>query len=499
MIEPPEGYLGANGRLASGPSPELVDAGYRLEMADARILHRGLCLADLAHVLELAEAQVAPDHVATSLCRELLDFLATAPEEFPYDPLYGDAYNSRERELERRLGSVAGWLPTGRTRREAGRLALRLALRDRLLGLHDSVADLATALVGRAMDLAAVQWNDTTYLQPAQPSSFGHYLAGFAEQATRDLERIRLCHRWVNQAPAGAGGVGGTSIPIDRVRLSERLGFARPTRHTRDGMWSADAMIDCAVASVQATLNVDRLAEDLEIFASPQFGYVMLGGSSSRASVLLPQKRNPYALSVIRGGCGTLVGRATGLMVTQRTPSARTDNWLYAYGEVVGAVELATRLVRLGVDVVATLEVDTRALADSAGDHFSTATDLAELLVLEHGMDYRSTYRIVGRAVALAVEAGESRLGAVHLDVAAQEYGIEAPDSASALTDVGEVSSLLFLRDTPGGSAPRRVEEHGVSVLSRVAGSVEWSSATRIAGEVAEKDLISAASAVAGL
>ena len=214
-----------------------------------------------------------------------------------------------------------------------------------------------------------------------------------------------------DRAPAGSGGVGGTSIPIDRTRLSDRLGFEQPTAHIRDGMWAADAMIDCAVAAVQATLNADRLAEDLEIFASPQFGYVMLGGSSSRASVMLPQKRNPYALAVIRGGCGTLIGRATGLMTTQRTPSARTDNWLYTYGEVIGAVELASRLVRLAADVVATMKVDIETLVASAGDNFSTATDLAERLVLEQGLDYRSAYRIVGRAVADAAEVGEERLG----------------------------------------------------------------------------------------
>ena len=498
-IEAPEGYLGSEGRVRSGPSSALVDAGYRLEVADARILHEALCLADLAHVLELVEADVVTDVAATPLCRELLDFLSTPVESFPYDPVYGDAYNSRERELERRLGAAAGWLPTGRTRREAGRLALRIALRDRLLDLHSAVAGFATALVGRAVELAAVPWNDTTYLQPAQPSSFGYYLAGFAEQATRDIERIRRCHRWVNLSPAGSGGVAGTSIPVDRARMSDRLGFRQPTDHIRDGMWSADTMIDCAVAAVQAALNADRLAEDLEIFTSPQFGYVILGGSSSRASVLLPQKRNPYALAVIRGGCGTLIGRATGLMTTQRTPSARTDNWLYAYGEVIGAVEMAGRLVRLGADVVATMHVDAETLVASAGDHFSTATDLAERLVLEQGLDYRTAYRIIGRAVADAVEGGEERLGEDHLGRAARQCGIELAGSGRTLGQVGDIRVILSSRDAPGGSGSRRVAEHCRSVLSRVNGSLEWASATKHAEAAAITDLLSAASAMAAL
>lgn len=492
MIRPPEGYLGAEGPLGSGPSPELIEAGYRLEMADAAILHEGLCLADLSHVLELVAAGVAPRAAAAALCRELLDFLDTDPASFPYDPVYGDAYNSRERELERRLGSGAGWLPTGRTRREAGRIAIRMALRDRLLALHEAVAACTEVLVGRSEELADALWNDTTYLQPAQPSSFGHYLAGFAEQGIRNLERLRHCYRLINQSPAGSGGVGGTPIPVDRSRMADRLGFDRPTAHIRDGMWSGDPMIDCGVAAMQAALAVDRLAEDLEIFTSPQFGYVTLGGSSSRASVLLPQKRNPYALAVIRGGCGTLIGRATGLMVTQRTPSARTDNWLHLYGEVVGATELATRLVRLATEVVASLEVNVASLAAEAGTNFTTATDLADHLVLDAGLDYRSAYRVVAKAVAEASRAEEDHVSSGHLAEAARAAGMErtGSDPAASRRDMYDVAAMVASRDAIGGSAPRRVLEHCASVSLRVRDSLEWAATSRNAQDVAMESLL---------
>ncbi len=497
-IEPPEGYLGSEGRLGSGPSPALVEAGYQLEVADARFLHEGLCLADLAHVLELVEAGVVAASTAAPLCRVLLDFRSTPVDSFPYDPVYGDAYNSRERELERRLGAIAGWLPTGRTRREAGRIAIRIALRRLLLDLHEAVARFATALAARAVELAAVPWNDVTYLQPAQPSSFGHYLAGFAEHATRDLERIRSCHGSVNVSPGGSGGVGGTTIPLSRTRMSQRLGFERPTRHIRDGMWSADSMIACVAAATQAVLNADRLSEDLEILASPQFGYVGLGGSSSRASVLLPQKRNPYALSVIRGGCGTLIGRTTGLMTTQRTPSARTDNWLYAYGEVIRSVELAGRLLRLAAEVVSTMEVDVEILTTTAGDNFTTATDLAELLVLKHSVDYRSAYRIVGRAVAEVARSGGTRVGASHLERAVRECGIELGVSLSAVEGTTCAATLIASRDSPGGSAPGRVKEHCRSVLERVDTSLEWAATARSYDQQITSRLLEDAANLAG-
>ena len=501
MREPPEGYLGAEGPLADGPSPALVEAGYRLEIADARFLHRGLGLADLAHILELREAGAVPEEAARALCREALVFLETPVEDFPYDPLYGDAYNSRERELERRLGPAAGWLPAGRTRREAGRIAVRLALRERLLGLHGAAADLAMTLAGRGRELAEVAWNDVTYLQPAQPSSFGFYLAGFGEGAVRDLERIRACYRLADRSPAGSGGVGGTVIPLDRERLSARLGFDGPTAHIRDGMWSADMLADAGWAAAQAALTVNRLAEDLEIFASPQFGYVRLADGSSRASVALPQKRNPYALAVIRGGAGTLIGRAAGLMAVGRTPSARTDNWLYGYGEAVGAVETAARLVRLAEETVREMEVDGERLAAGAGAHGSLATDLAERLTLDGGLDYRSAYRIVGRAVAEAGDGGwpaadglRRAAGELGFGENAARWGASLEEAWEATGKPGELGARwLSGRDAVGSCAPSQVEEHCRSVEERVARAREWAEAARNRTEAAARDLISAA------
>ena len=503
MGRPPEGYLGAEGPLAAGPSPTLVEAGYRLEIADARFLHRGLGLADLAHILELREAGAMPEEAARALCREALGFLETPAGDFPYDPLYGDAYNSRERELERRLGPAAGWLPAGRTRREAGRIAVRMALRERLLDLHGAVANWAMTLAGRGRESAETAWNDVSYLQPAQPSSFGFYLAGFGEGAVRDLERIQACYRLANRSPAGSGGVGGTIIPLDRERLSARLGFDAPTAHIRDGMWSADVLADAGWAAAQAVLTANRLAEDLEIFASPQFGYVRLAGGSSRASVVLPQKRNPYALAVIRGGAGTLIGRVTGLMASGRTPSARTDNWLYGYGEAVGTVETAVRLMGLAEETVREMEVDRERLTASAGAHGSLAADLAERLTLEGGWDYRSAYRMIGRAVAesngdwpaadsLRRAAGELGLGEEAARFQVSQVSLdEAWEAAGKPGEVG--AEWLAGRDAVGSCAPRRVEEHCRSVEERVARAREWAEAARTRTEDSARNLIAAA------
>lgn len=490
----PEGYLGAEARITSGPAPELVEAGYALELADAPLLHHGLGLADLAHVVALSEAAVIPAADTARLLGTLLDLLEIPAERFPYDPVYGDAYNSRERELQRRLGRVAGWVHTGRTRREAGRIAFRLALRARLLDLHEATSRFVRALAERAEEHADTVWADTTYLQPAQPSTFGHYLGGFGQEATRHLDRIEAAYRWADASPGGVGGVAGTRIPVDRDRLAALLGFARSGEHTRDVMWSVDGLADSALAATQAATTVDRLAEDLEIFASPGFDYVTIDAALCRASVLLPQKRNPYALAVIRSGASTLVGRATGLLVAQRSPSARTDNWLHAYGEVAHSVDLARQIVALGERVVATLRVNRPALAAAAGNHFTGAADLAEALVLRHGLDYRSAYRVVGSAVASAIDAGRTTLTPIDVQAAAARV-LDRPLAVDPLlvAEATDPARCALSRTAEGGSAPDRVRKHCRRLTDRVAEAQRWQGERRATAAAAEATLIATA------
>ncbi len=390
MSEPPPGYLGAEARIKQGPAPELVAAGYELELADAALLERGLTLADVAHVL--AHPAIPAEHR-----RALLDALLALRIEAP-DSRYGDLVNVRERELEQRVGDAAGWLNAGRPRREAGRIAFRIALRARLLDLTEAIARFAAALTHQAADERDTLMPDYTYLQIAEPTTAGHWLLSFAYPALRDAQRALADFDATNRSPAGAGGVNGSRYPIDRERLATLLGFSGPIVHTRDAMWQTDGFVEATWHAAQAATTASRFAEDVEIFGSDEFGLMRIGDELCRASALMPQKRNPYALVVIRGGARTLLGRATGVLASQQTPSGRTDNLLYAYGEVAGAVELAARLLDLAAKTAETLTIDRerseRALRESA----AMATDAAELMTPE--LDYRSAYRAVGRAVA---------------------------------------------------------------------------------------------------
>lgn len=384
----------------------------------------------------------------------------------------------------------------GRTRREAGRIAFRLVLKDRLLDLHASVARFARAAAGQAARQAEIIWADTTYLQPAQPSTFGHYLGSFAEQSLRHLDRIEAAYRLADVCPCGSGGVGGTRLPVDRDRLARLLGFGSPGAQTRDAMWSADVLADAVLAGVQAATTISQLASDLEIFASPAFGYVTLDASLCRASVLMPQKRNPYALSVLRGGAGTLLGRLTGLLASGLTPSARTDNWLYAYGEVAGALDLAGRLARLGAAVLEGLTVHAGLLAEQAVSHYTVAADLAEELTQRFRLDYRTAYKIIGKAVAIAMDDDGELSVPVVRSASAAITGTEIPVGEDLLREMTDPASLAAARNAPGGASPARVLEHAALARERARAADEWNSACRAHNAQSRASLVAAAKAL---
>jgi argininosuccinate lyase len=333
----------------SGPpvgsaAPELVASGFALENADAPFLHGGLNLADLAHVLDLLRRDIIPAPAARDLLRLILEAHRTDAEDFPYDPEFGEPYNSRERFFVERLGWIAGWLHAGRPRREAARIALRIHVRDQLLQLAAAVADLVeeiTALAGRHVETLMP---DQTYLQQAQPSTFGHYVLSFAYPAVRDGRRLLDEFDDVNRSPGGAGCVNGTRLLDDRGFVAAALGFDDVVEHTRDAMWQIDGLIHVLATAASLLSTQSKLAEDLEIWSSSEFDFVDIADAYTRSSILMPQKRNPYSLAIVRGASGVLIGRLTGFLAVAKSPSARSDNLIFAYGEVPRALDLSIRV-----------------------------------------------------------------------------------------------------------------------------------------------------------
>jgi argininosuccinate lyase len=490
------------GPSSEAPAPEMVESGFALEVADAPLLHDGLNMADLAHLLVLAERGVVPPASAARVIGAVLDVVRSIPaEDFPYDPAYGDAYNSREAYFVQQVGDDAGWLHAGRPRREAGRVALRLHLRRLVAGLVVDAASFAEAAAVLAAAHADTVMPDQTYLQQAQPSTFGHYVLTFAYPALRDAERLLAAGDWVNRSPGGAGCVNGSRLGLDRDRTASLLGFDGLIDHTRDAMWQTDGLIDVLATSASLVSTLSKLAEDLEIWDSQEFDFVGLAGPYTRSSVLMPQKRNPYALSIVRGAAGVLIGRLSGFLAVVKTPSARTDNLIFAYGEIPRSLELAGKVTRLMSGVVRTLEVHPERMWASLESGFSQATDLAEFVMQTCGVDYRTAYVVVGAAVRRAAAEGlrgiDLTAGMIE-DAAEARIGRRLGLAGADLSEVLDPRAIVATRRSPGGAAPDVVR--GMVAECRAAADRIRAEAERrqAAFDEAERALVKAAEEVAG-
>jgi argininosuccinate lyase len=435
----------------------LVEAGFAYEIAEAALFHRPMGLADLAHALVLREAGIIPPEPASRLLAVLLEAYDQPAEQFPYDPGFGEIYNCRERYFAERLGPDAGWLHAGRPRREAVRVALRLLLRHKVAELIADTMDFVDAVCDQASRHAETLLPDQTYLQHAQPSTFGHYVLHFAYPALRAAERLAGSLAVVNLSPGGAGCVNGSRLALSRDRIAALLGFDGILEHTRDAMWQTDGLMDLVATATTLVQNLSNLAEDLEIWDSQEFDFVALAGPYTRSSVLMPQKRNPYSLGVVRGSAGLLIGRLTGLLAVGKTPSARSDALIFAYGETPRSLDIAARATRLMRGVVATLEVNAARMEEVLLDGFSQATDLTEYVMQACQIDYRSAYHAVGDVVRQASKDGLRGIDitASMLDEAARArfgHGLALGDDE--LREILDPRAIVYSRTGQGGAAP---------------------------------------------
>lgn len=479
----------------------MVEAGFALECRHAPVLHRGLALADLAQTVALVEAGIVPRADGARLARALLEMAEIPPADFPYDPQHGDAWNSWHRELARRVGDAAGWLRMGRPRREAGRIAFRVAVRERVLSCHEAAMALAEALLVRAREHRDLVMPDHTYLQPAQPTTLGYLLLAYLEPVLRDGERLRRSFGWVNRSPAGAGGAAGASLDVDRHRLARLLGFDGPVPHARDAMWQWDGLVELLATVAGSSVHLGQVAADLEVFASPAFGFVELADAFSRTSALMPQKKNPYPLVVVRATGGVLAGVLAGVLSVLRTGSARTDHFLFTYGEVPEALDLFVRSARLLAGVVRTMVVGAEVLRARAAEGFLGAADLAEDLARGAGLGYEDAHRVVGTAVREAVAEGRSLLAAGDLRRAAAALGLrlDADDAAlgAMVARASDAEALVRSRRVAGSAGPGPMG----AMLRRSAATLRaehrWREATASRLAEAEGGLITLARALA--
>lgn len=454
----PAAVLEVGERLTDAPSRSLTDIAFSSELQAQLGLAQSISWVDLAHTLTLAERGVIPVDAARSLIAALLA-LHEADASFTPDAAYGDLYTNREAWLAKRT-KAAGWLGVARARREALTTAYHLVLCGELLNLGGALAGAVETLSALSLRHRDTLMPDYTYLQRAQPTTFGHYLQSFAWPMLRDLDRIEAVYRRADQCPAGIGSSNGSVIIQDRRNLAERLGFRGPVRHARDAMWQADIALEACAITLAAALNLSRLAEDLMIFASTEFGFVRLADCHARASKIMPQKRNPFALAFVRATANRLIGVQAGVAAAARTPSGQMDNRLFAYEGVPDAVRSAAQVASLTAECIAELSVDEARSRAALDDRLACASDLAERLMVATGIDYRAAHKAVGRLVRALEEKGRclAEASAEDVRIVCLSASLSPDGVTDELVDAAlDLSTCISARKDIGCAAPEEV------------------------------------------
>jgi argininosuccinate lyase len=372
---------------------------------------------------------------------------------FPYREEFEDIHMNVEARLRELIGPTAGRLHTARSRNDQVALDFRLWVREAADRSREQIQALQRALLAKAEAHADALMPGFTHLQPAQPVTFGHHLMAYVEMFGRDADRFADARVRMNESPLGAAALAGSPFPIDRYMTAQALGFDRPMGNSLDSVADRDFALESLSAATICAIHLSRLAEEIVIWMTPQFGFVKLTDAFTTGSSIMPQKKNPDAAELIRAKVGRLLGSFTQLAVVMKglplTYSKDMQEDKVPTFDAFDALELSLRAM---AGMVADLEPVREKMAAAAGAGFSTATDLADWLVRELGLPFREAHHITGAAVKRAEQLGCDLPDLPLADLQALEPRI-TDGVYAVLTPEASVAS----RKSYGGTAPDQV------------------------------------------
>jgi argininosuccinate lyase len=451
------------GRFAGGPSPEL-EALSRSTHFDWRLVPYDLA-GSTAHANALHRAGLLTDDDHAALLRGLeglrQEYAAGSLRPSASDE---DVHGALERLLIEWVGAeVGGRLRAGRSRNDQVATLFKAYLRDQARALTGLLLDLVDALTAQARDHLDVPMPGRTHLQHAQPVLLSHHLLAHAWPLLRDVERLRDWDaRVAGDSPYGSGALAGSSLGLDPRAVAHELGFTDSSANSIDGTAARDFVAEFCFVTAMTGVDLSRLAEDVVIWTTAEFGFARLDDAFSTGSSIMPQKKNPDIAELTRGKSGRLVGNLAGLLATLKgLPLAYNRDLQEDKEPVFDSVDTLQVVLPAVTGMVATLTFDTDRLAALAPQGFSLATDVAEWLVRE-GVPFREAHEVAGAAVRRCEDLG-CDLPDLSDDQLAEVSAYLTPGVRTVLTVDGSVSS----RNGRGGTAPERVREQLAELVAR--------------------------------
>ncbi len=442
------------GRFEKGPDPDfyafesswhfdqrLLPYEFELDRAWAHGLHGAGLLTR-----EESEKIVAALNAIEKRAQTDTEWLASSSAE--------DLHHFVEQALTNEIGPLGARLHTGRSRNEMIATEFRLFIRDAAAEMREAVLALAQAVALQANTNFAVPFPGMTHMQHAQPLLLSHWLLAHGEAFLRDEKRIADAARTADFCPLGSGALAGCAFPIDRQILASSLGFAGVTANSMDAVGDRDFALEYLFALVTLSLHLSRLAEDMVLFATSEFGLVVLPDAYSTGSSLMPQKKNPDAWELIRGKTGRIVGALTGLVVTLKgLPSSYQRDLQEDKEPVFDAHDQALAAARIAAAALAATSFHEARLRESVADPSLVATEAADYLVAR-GVPFRNAHEIVGKLVREA-ERRNTSIRELPLDF----LKTHAAEFDQGFPSVMTADAALARRSVIGGTAPNTVRE----------------------------------------
>ena len=378
--------------------------------------------------------------------------------QFEWQLALEDVHLNIEARLTALIGDAGKRLHTGRSRNDQVATDLRLWLRSNIDEIQISLAVLRTALLNLAETHAATIMPGHTHLQVAQPITFGHHLMAYFEMFSRDASRLADCRKRMNRLPLGAAALAGTSYPIDRAWVAQKLGFDGICTNSLDAVSDRDFAIEFCAFSATLMMHVSRLSEELILWLSPRFGFIDLPDRFCTGSSIMPQKKNPDVPELARGKTGRVYGDLIALLTLMKSqPLAYNKDNQEDKEPLFDAVDTVQDTLRIFADMIPHIVVQKAVMQAAAEEGFATATDLADYLV-KKGLAFRDAHEAVAHAVKACV-GRKCTLTDLSLSELRFACGLDSrPDLISEdvfplLTVTGSVQS----RQHPGGTAPQHV------------------------------------------
>ena len=418
-----------------------------------------------AHAEMLAARGIISQADAAEIGRGL-DLVAAEIEAgtFHFSTALEDIHLNIESRLTEIVGEPGRRLHTARSRNDQVALDFRMYVRDALDALGAGVARLQQALAAKALAHAGTIMPGFTHLQPAQPVTFGHHLLAYVEMLERDRGRLADARRRLNECPLGAAALAGTSFPIDREMTAKALGFDRPAANSLDAVADRDFALEALAACSILAMHLSRLAEEIVIWMTPQFGFVRLSDRWTTGSSIMPQKRNPDAAELCRAKVGRIAGAFQGLlMVMKGLPLTYSKDMQEDKETTFDALRAIQVAVAAMAGMVADLEPVAAAMRAAAGRGYATATDLADWLVRTLRLPFREAHHVTGAIVRSAEQQG---VDLSELPLAAMQ-AIEPRITADVFT-VLSVEASVASRTSYGGTAPQNVRKMAQGWIERL-------------------------------